>query len=339
MLVRSARCSRLFVEFERIRLQDGTRTDYKCLTSRSHVPPIRNGWRTDAIGQCRHQVNTVVIRIPVIMVIISVLCGSARTDEPDAEKMSNDRPDRPFQMPPASSETKEAFDDFERFARRGAWERATKALYTIPEAQAARFVDGQNSFIVSVAHKRRAVLAGLSPEGQAAYRLFYDADAKKLLDQAEGAGEQAALERLFSSYFLTSVGDNAADRLGDLYFEQGQFDRAADCWLAILRERPDSELSPALMTVKAALALARSGRRSELEALRSEAADRYADEVVTIGGRKAKVAERLKRILGELACPRRRTRPLPGATARRRTSRRRSPPPGRSGSVPRSPPA
>src|SRR4051812_39988122 len=215
--------------------------------------------------------------------------------------MSNDRPDRPLQMPPASSETKEAFDDFERFARRGAWERATKALYAIPEAQATRFVDGQNGFIVSVAHKRRAVLGGLSPEGQAAYRLFYDSDAKKLLDQAEGAAEQATLERLYSSYFLTSVGDNAADRLGDLYFEQGQFDRAADCWLAILRERTDSELAPALTTVKAALALARAGRRSELDALRSEAADRYADEVVTIGGRKAKAAEHLKRIVGELA--------------------------------------
>jgi outer membrane protein assembly factor BamB len=237
----------------------------------------------------------------LIVLILSVVCGTARADEPEAEKLSNDRPDRPLQMPPASSETKEAFDDFERFARRGAWERATKALYAIPETQSARFVDGPNGFIVSVAHKRRAVLAGISPEGQAAYRLFYDSDAKKLLDQAEGAAEQGTLERLYSSYFLTSVGDNAADRLGDLYFEQGQFDRAADCWLAILRERPDSDLSPALMSVKAALALARAGRRSELDALRSEAADRYADEVVTIGGRKAKAPEHVKRILSELS--------------------------------------
>jgi outer membrane protein assembly factor BamB len=240
-----------------------------------------------------------------------VFCGTARADEPEAEKLSNDRPDRPLQMPPASSETKEAFDDFERFARRGAWERATKALYTIPEAQAARFVDGQNGFIVSVAHKRRAVLAGLSPAGQAAYRLFYDADAKKLLDQAEGAAEQSTLERLFSAYFLTSVGDNAADRLGDLYFEQGQFDRAADCWLAILRGRPDSEISPALTTVKAGLALARAGRRSELDALRAEAGDRFADEVVTIGGRKAKAAEHIKQIVSGLAPARSRT----GSTA------------------------
>src|SRR5262245_36455061 len=140
-----------------------------------------------------------MIRTTFTLVVLSVLCGMARADEPEAEKLSNDRPDRPLQMPPAASETKEAFDDFERFARRGAWERATKALYTIPEAQAGRFVDGQNGFIVSVAHKRRTVLAALSPTGQAAYRLFYDSDAKKLLDQAEGAAEQSTLERLYSS--------------------------------------------------------------------------------------------------------------------------------------------
>lgn len=241
-----------------------------------------------------------MMRLSILALILSMLSTLARADEDETKKVSNDRPDRPLQMPPAVSETKEAFDDFERFARRGAWERATKALYAIPEAQATRFVDGQDGFIISVAHKRRAVLAGLSPEGRAAYRLFYDADAKKLLDQAEGPTEQATLERLYSSYFLTSVGDNAADRLGDLYFEQGQFDRAADCWLAVLREQSDSELSPALMTVKAALALARAGRRSELDAIRAETADRYADEVVMIGGRKAKVTEHLQGILGDL---------------------------------------
>ena len=254
--------------------------------------------------------------------------------------MSNDRPDRPLQMPPASSETKEAFDDFERFARRGAWERATKALYAIPEAQAARFVDGQNGFIVSVAHKRRdgarrALARG--PGGLSALLRLRREEAAGPGRGSGGAGH--ARDGSISSYFLTSVGDNAADRLGDLYFEQGQFDRAADCWLAILRERPDSELSPALMTVKAALALSRAGRRSELDALRSEAADRYADEVVTIGGRKAKAAEHLKRILGELAPSKsdgRGTRR--GATARRRTSPRRCPPPGRCGSATRSPP-
>ena len=167
----------------------------------------------------------------------TLVFGQAKEDE--ADKVSNDKPDRPLQVPPASSEVKEAFDDYERFRRRGAWERALKSLYTIPEEQTGRFVDGQNGYIIPVARKRRAVLTELPPEGLATYRLFYDDPAKKLLEQAEGPTELKTLERIFSAYFLTSVGDNAADRLGDLYFEMGRFDRAADCWLAVLREHPD----------------------------------------------------------------------------------------------------
>ena len=89
--------------------------------------------------------------------------------------------------------------------------------------------------------------------------MFYDAEAKKLLDAADGASELKNLEQIFSAYFITTVGDNAADRLGDLYFELGRFDRAADCWLAILRERPDTDLSLALISVKAGVALSRAG--------------------------------------------------------------------------------
>src|SRR3954464_3091883 len=113
---------------------------------------------------------------PAIMALLvlspALALGQAKEDEPG--KVSNDRPDRPLQMPPASGEVKEAFDDFERFRRRGAWGRALKALYSIPDDQAHRFVDGKNGFIIPVARKRREVLADLPTEGQAAYRLFYD---------------------------------------------------------------------------------------------------------------------------------------------------------------------
>ena len=77
--------------------------------------------------------------------------------------------------------------------------------------------------------------------------MFYDSEAKKLFDDATGANELKMLERLYSAYFSTSIGDNAADRLGDLYYELGRFDRAADCWLDVLRERTDTDLSPALL--------------------------------------------------------------------------------------------
>ena len=162
-----------------------------------------------------------------------------------------------------------------------------KSLYTIPDNQALRFIDGENGFIIPIERKRRMILSALPPNGQAACRLFYDAEAKKLLDEADGPSELKNLERIYSAYFITSVGDNAADRLGDLYFEAGRFDRAADCWLAILRDRPDTDLSPALITVKAAVALFRAGRQSELEQVRADLVNRYADEKLTIGGRTA----------------------------------------------------
>ncbi len=233
----------------------------------------------------------------IVLLVPSIALGQAVDADP--KKVSNDQPDRPLQMPPASSEAKESFDDFERFVRRGAWERATKALYAVPDDQARRFVDGPEGFIISVARKRRAVLGSLSPEGLAAYRLFYDAEAQKLLDSAEGATEQATLERIFSSYFPTSVGDDAADRLGDLYFEQGRYDRAADCWLAVLRDRADSDLSPALLSAKAAYALARAGRRSEFEAIGRQIAERHADERITLAGRKARAIEHFRKAKGE----------------------------------------
>jgi outer membrane protein assembly factor BamB len=225
------------------------------------------------------------------------LAQAPSKQEMDEDKVSNDNPARPLQMPPASTEVKEAFDDFDRFQRRGAWERAFKALYTIPEDQAARFVDGEGGFIVPAARKRLAVIAALPPAGQAAYRLFYDSEARKLIEEAEGASELKNLERVYTAYFASSVGDNAADRLGDRYFELGRFDSAAGCWLAIVHDRPDSELSPALLTLKAALALRRSGRSAEFEQLRSELEGRYSDEQVTLDGATASAAELLRRVV------------------------------------------
>jgi hypothetical protein len=76
------------------------------------------------------------------VLLVTLLCwaplvlAQAPPREMDEDKVSNDNPARPLQMPPASTEVKEAFDDFDRFQRRGAWERAFKVLAAIPEDQA-----------------------------------------------------------------------------------------------------------------------------------------------------------------------------------------------------------
>jgi outer membrane protein assembly factor BamB len=239
------------------------------------------------------------MRHAILTLLFLPALALGQTKEDEENKVTNDNPARPLQMPPASTEVKEAIEDFERFSRRGAWERALKAIYTIPDDQARRFVDGEKGFIIPVERKRRFLLTALSPAGQAAYRLFYDAEAKKRFEEAEGASELTNLERVYSNYFATSVGDNAADRLGDLYYELGRFDRAADCWLSVLREHPDTDLSPGLLSVKTALALSHAGRRTEFEQIKAELSDRYSDDKITIGGQTAPPAELLARLLGK----------------------------------------
>ncbi len=246
-------------------------------------------------------------------------------------------------MPPASTEVKEAIDDFERFSRRNAWERALKALYTIPEDQAARFVDGDNGFIIPVARKRRLAL-DRAARRRARRPIGCSTTPRRRSSSTKPRARPSSRtsSAIYSAYFITAVGDNAADRLGDLYFELGRFDRAADCWLAILRERPDTDLSPALLSVKAALALHRAGRRAEFEQIKAELADRYSDEKADPGrtDRAAGRAAALRSMSDEARrpAPDQRSRPRNASTAAR-SRRRRSTRPGNCGSPNRSKPA
>ena len=106
------------------------------------------------------------MRLALLLVVLFPALALAQGKEKDEDKVSNDQPDRPLQMPPATTEVKEAIDDFDRFSRRGAWERALKALYTISEDQAQRFVDGEKGFIIPVGRKRRLVLGSATGRRQ-----------------------------------------------------------------------------------------------------------------------------------------------------------------------------
>src|SRR6185295_19568004 len=98
---------------------------------------------------------------------------------------------------------------------------------------------------------------------------------------------------------VTSVGDTAADRLGDLYFEQGDMDRAAASWQSVLAYRPDSPLPKARWLIKSAIALARAKRWTAFELVRSQIEPRYTADIVEIGGVKITAGEQLKKLLAE----------------------------------------
>ncbi len=68
-----------------------------------------------------------------------------------------------------------------------------------------------------------------------------------------------------------------------------------------LRGRTDTDLSPALLAVKAALALHQAHRRSEFEQIRTDVRERYSGEKVTLGGQTAAAPALLERLLKQAA--------------------------------------
>ncbi|HEV3340707.1 MAG TPA: PQQ-binding-like beta-propeller repeat protein [Pirellulales bacterium] len=210
-----------------------------------------------------------------------------------AEAENPNEPKRPFTLPAQKNEVAESLADFRRYAEKTTWERAFKALEKVQQADPNALTPSGDGLYMPTRRVLRHALAELPPAGKQAYRLFHDADAKALFAQAQGKDEVEKLRKVFNDYFITSVGDSAADRLGDIYFEQGEMDRAAECWQAVLQWCPESELPRVRLLVKSAIAEARGGHWDAFDELKREVQQRHADEKVVLGGKSVAAAAHL----------------------------------------------
>lgn len=184
----------------------------------------------------------------------------------------------------------DAFEDFERYRDKNAWEKAFTALGKIEDGKPGRLVADKDGFFIPTDLRVRSELLSLPPQGREAYRLFNDAKAAAALKDAAptdantSADEITNLSKIVNRYFITGIGDQAADRLGDALFESGDFSNARRCWEMILDNFPDSSLSPVQLQTKRAIALARAGDWEQFEVVRSLLQERYAKQKARIGG-------------------------------------------------------
>lgn len=202
-------------------------------------------------------------------------------------------PKRPFTLPAQKNDVAESLADFHRLAEKGTWERAFKALEKVQAADPNALTPSTDGLFMPTRLVVRQALAELSPAGKQAYHLFHDADAKALYDQAQGKDEVEKLRKVFTDHFITSSGDAAADRLGDIYFEQGEMDKAAECWQAVLRWCPESAIPRVRLLVKSAIALARGGDWDAFAEISREVHQRHGDEMVVVGGKQLAAAAHL----------------------------------------------
>jgi outer membrane protein assembly factor BamB len=210
------------------------------------------------------------------------------TAKADKEKLSPG-----FTLPAQAAGVKESLEEFQRFAEHEQWEKAFKSLDAMAGKSSAGFVDRGDGVLVPSGHLVRGLLAGLSASGKSAYRLFYDSQAAALWDQAAGQAEANSLASIVANHPISSVGDRAADRLGDLHFEQGDMDQAIAAWRSLVDYCPDSKIPPAQTLCKIATALARSGRRNELREIERIVGEKFSSQSVRIGGRSIVAGEYL----------------------------------------------
>lgn len=183
-----------------------------------------------------------------------------------------------------------AFADFERHVERQSWEKAFQSIMELPAEKQTGMLPGDDDSLITARQRIWQALVDLPPEGREAFRIFYDARADKLYSELTDPSDPATIpkladvEQLFDRYFLTKIGDSAADLLGEMYFERGRFDDANRCWTAILDHHPNTELSEVRLHVKRALALAAAKRQDDFEAARRQIVQQFPDATVTLGG-------------------------------------------------------
>ena len=252
---------------------------------------------------CRSRLQPVKFTLGVFF-LLAFLAMSLRAANVNAQalvagddKSEEDKSNQPpFLLPAQPPEITEAMEDFRRFVGRKQWEKAFKHLEKVFSSTSDGLVLTADGIMLPSRMIAREALLELPAPGQDAYRLFCDAEAKKLLDQAQGKEELTKLSQIFSRYLVTSAGDVAADKLGDLHFEAGELDQAINAWKTIIEQRPDSPISRGKLRTKIGVALARQRHWGEFEELMKIVEQQHLNEKMTIGGKEVLINEHLRAI-------------------------------------------
>ncbi|MFK7779078.1 MAG: PQQ-binding-like beta-propeller repeat protein, partial [Gimesia sp.] len=182
-------------------------------------------------------------------------------------------------------------DDYERYVRHRMWAKAIASLKELSESKSTSpLLPTAEGFLVNADYRIFTALISLPAEGREAFRIFFDGKARKQFEELpslNGFKSPQAIsdaKKIYSQYFLTSVGDDVADLLGNDAFERGEFPLAARYWSSILDHHSDTNLSEIEINVKYVLALIRS-RQSELAAANIQLIlQQFPGKKITLGG-------------------------------------------------------
>lgn len=114
-----------------------------------------------------------------------------------------------------------------------AWDEAVDGLRKLVDESPDSLVAVEDQYYLPVQRACQLRIANWPAEALAAYRSQTDAVAEAQYSKALESGSRKELERVAESYFSSSVGDDAAWKLGELALERGEYNSARSYWLSL----------------------------------------------------------------------------------------------------------
>jgi outer membrane protein assembly factor BamB len=148
----------------------------------------------------------------------------------------------------------------EQFAADGRYDLATVLWQKVLEESGDILRTTNGQVYTSMAAEVERTLAKLPAEGLKVYRITADGEAHAIMASInQGVDEEEALSKIVRRYFMSSLGDDAAYKLGCLALDRHDFVGASRMFSAILDQHPDPSMPRADILLRQAVASARVG--------------------------------------------------------------------------------
>ncbi|MHC4248062.1 MAG: LamG-like jellyroll fold domain-containing protein, partial [Planctomycetota bacterium] len=178
----------------------------------------------------------------------------------------------------------------DRAARRGDLERALRCYQQAVAGHGGGLFRLSDTKFVGVAEYCADRVRALGAEGRAMYRRLFDRRAASLLKRADDSGDTTRLFDLIRSYNLSSFGDDALNRAGNLELERGRAASAARTFAQLLEDHPDTDLDRSTLLAKLAFAHELAGDGSAAEGALDRLAREFGGGEITVSGEEKPVA-------------------------------------------------
>lgn len=236
--------------------------------------------------------KTIWLLIPVMFALLTFFQLSKSDIEIDEEEYYDE--ERPDVFVDSDYDATDIMQSLEKAFEQKRWKTVLELIQRVQSKYGSKLyqsADNTNAYL-GIRQQCLAYMRKIPFDEIAAYRQnsAIDAAAKTLLNNAQQSHNISALKKVAYDYFISSYSDDALDKLGDVYFEEGYIFLASLAWEYIIKYHPDPDIDIPTVKLKITLAKIMMEPSNTLKIIESFKKD-HPDIECTVNGQKIKAAK------------------------------------------------